>query len=86
MYLYTLGHLHIVHFALLFIQPFIDGVKLIGIVYLTLFCGYLDCTLVDVNQLEPSTFMEKISWINWIWPNNIKVNRDVVFDTVSVSL
>ncbi|GAB1867625.1 Lipase [Camponotus japonicus] len=81
MYLYTLGHLHIVHFSLLFIQPFIDGVKLIGIVYLALFYGYLDCTLVDVNQLEPSAFMEKISWINWIWPNNIKVNRDVVFDT-----
>ncbi|GAB1867626.1 Lipase [Camponotus japonicus] len=57
-----------------------DSVKLIGTVYLVLFCCYLS-TLINVNQLEPSAFMEKISWINWIWPNNINVNRDVVFDT-----
>ncbi|XP_025265032.1 lipase 3-like [Camponotus floridanus] len=53
-----------------------DSVKLIGTVYLMLFCCYL--SLIDVNQFEPSTFTERISWI---WPNNIKVNRDVVFDT-----
>lgn len=61
-----------------------DSVKLIGITCLVSLCGYLS-TLVDVNQLGSNAFIEGISLVNWIWPNS-KVNRDVIFDTVSVSL
>lgn len=84
MYFHTLESLHIVYLFLLFIEPLIDSARLIGIVYLMSFCGYINSTLVNVNTPKPSAFMKKISRINWIWPNNIKVNHDVVFDTVSV--
>ncbi|XP_029675085.1 lipase 3-like [Formica exsecta] len=60
--------------------------KLIGIVYLVLFYGYLVSMLTDVT-FEPSAFMKiKISWINWIWPNNTGVNPDAILNTVATTL
>lgn len=69
-------------FFLLIIESLIDAVKLIGIVYLVLFCNHLERALTDMT-FQSSTFVKiKSSWINWIWSNNTGVNPDAILNTV----